>query len=158
MKRLTWVWCVLAMLSCATRGLSQDALRNKTNGLKGVKEVALVTRTSNKADEHEVISLKDLANYWDLQSRRKIPELRMMEDAATAPTWIELNLMVGPAAAVAEVSVYRWVLIPGVKDSVFVKTWNDLTLLGGTITPARMREAVDDLLTKLALDYLRGNP
>jgi hypothetical protein len=149
---------IVASLLITPRTLfgGQDVLsEQRINGLKGLKEVALIERSSSKADE--VIPTRDVFDHFILQTQRKLPELSVKK-AEEAPAWVELSIIVAPHSAFAEISVYRWALIPSVKDQVVVKAWDaSQAFVEGAITVAKMRDLIDTLLTKLALDYLTAN-
>jgi hypothetical protein len=151
-RRVTFlVLLLLSFVPCY--GSAQDAFaEHRVNGLKGLRNVALVIRANTP---HEVFTLKEWADLVELGLQRNAPDLTVLEPKASQ-NWLELSVVTTDQGAVVEVSLLRWVKVLASGQEVIAKVWSQSRMTFGGVSKNAMRESIDTLLTSFAADYARS--
>jgi hypothetical protein len=126
---------------------------HRINALRGLRTVAVVVRPNLLTD---VVSVKELIDFGEVDLHQKAPELRLVKDT-NAPSWIELSVATTTQGALVEVKCYRWVrLSDSAQQAVFAPVWSNVRAVFGSETKAYLQGVLDELLVSFAADYERA--
>ena len=146
----------LAFLGSVSPLAAQDSLaEQQIRGLEGLKEAKILLRPN---DLNDTSTNQVMSDSLELALRRKVPELKLLKSDET--DWVLLSWIILPGkAATLELSVLRWVRIEASNKQIFATVWNASGGLYSSNVPEKtLTEAVEGLVNRLALDYLRANP
>jgi hypothetical protein len=143
----------LFFYSQCERLLAQDPLgQSNIDGLKGLREVAVVIRFNYKGD----ITLNQIVDAVLVVLRSKIPNLKVTKVEESA-AWLRIEFFGDPIAAHVEVNIHRWARLNVNQQEVFANVWQDSRLISGDLSRKFIVDTLDEIVTHFAADFYRAN-
>lgn len=126
---------------------------HQIKALKGLKVVHPVLRAN--VIGFKVLSHDEIFDYLEFSLRQRIPDLQYGKEGGNI---LELSYITDSAGGLIEINLYRWVTVIATGEDIIANVWNDKTVITGA-RPTRntMREVIDEIVLKLALDFMRAN-
>lgn len=137
-----------------------DGMREALKGLKGYSFLLKIAPESDKG----VVTTQDVADYFELACSLKIPNLKrsynvdeVLKNPNSKGVFV-LNFLIISNDYFIDLTLYRWTTVFGNQQKVFVPVWSKRAgLLNTTVTPTTIRNEIEELVVKFAIDHLKAN-
>ncbi len=154
--------CVLVLLvvvlavACAPARAQEDTFyKNRVAGLKGLRETALVFRSTEAI---EAMGRSEVIDLVTMSLTRAVPGLKLISNTEDSDSLLEVTCVGQKDVVLVGLSVYRWAQLVATGDRVFTTVWSrNMLITDPDSLRGGFKEALDRILVVFSSEYVRAN-